>query len=76
MDSVPYIAMELVEGQVCGTDRGGQLPLRKILEIGSQIADGLAAAHAKGLVHRDLKPQNLMVTRTATSRSWTSASPS
>ncbi len=64
VDSVSYIAMELVEGRsLRDLLSDGQLPLRKILEIGSQIAEGLAAAHAKGLVHRDLKPQNLMVTK-------------
>jgi Tol biopolymer transport system component len=63
-DSVSYIAMEFVEGRNLRdvlTDE--RLPLRKVLEVGSQIAEGLAAAHAQGLVHRDLKPKNLMVTR-------------
>jgi serine/threonine protein kinase len=54
-----YIVTELVEGQSL---RGASFPLRKTLEIGAQIADGLAAAHAAGLVHRDLKPENAMVT--------------
>jgi Tol biopolymer transport system component len=63
-ESVSYIAMELVEGRsLQELLAAGPLPLRKTLEIGSQIAEGLAAAHAKGLVHRDLKPQNLMVTK-------------
>ncbi|HTO86390.1 MAG TPA: protein kinase [Thermoanaerobaculia bacterium] len=63
-ESVSYIAMELVEGRsLQELLASGPMPLRKTLEIGSQIAEGLAAAHAKGLVHRDLKPQNLMVTK-------------
>ena len=61
---VSFIAMELVEGRnLADLLSGGPLPLRKALEIGGQIADGLAAAHERGLVHRDLKPQNVMVTR-------------
>jgi eukaryotic-like serine/threonine-protein kinase len=59
-----YIAMELVEG---GTLKdllaSGALPSRKLLELGTQIADGLAAAHAAGIVHRDLKPANIMVSK-------------
>ena len=52
--------MELVEGS---TLRGAQLPLRKVLDIGAQIAEGLAAAHGAGITHRDLKPDNVMVTK-------------
>ncbi len=59
-----YIGMELVEG---GTLRdltaSGPLTTRKLLELGTQIADGLAAAHAAGIVHRDLKPANVMVSK-------------
>ena len=62
-ESVSFIAMELVEGRnLRELLAGGALPLRKVLEIGGQIAEGLATAHARGLVHRDLKPQNVMVT--------------
>ena len=62
--SVSFIAMELVDGRnLREVVAGGPVPLRRTLEIGSQIADGLAAAHEKGLVHRDLKPQNVMVTK-------------
>ncbi len=63
-DETVYIAMELVDG---GTLKdliaSGPLPTRKLLELGTQIADGLAAAHAAGIVHRDLKPANVMVSK-------------
>jgi eukaryotic-like serine/threonine-protein kinase len=62
-DSVSYIAMERVEGknlrEVMAT---GPLPARQILALATQIAEGLARAHASGIVHRDLKPENVMVT--------------
>ena len=60
---VSYIAMEKIDG-VSLRERlaGGRLPVRAAFNIGSQIASGLAKAHASGLVHRDLKPENVMVT--------------
>jgi Tol biopolymer transport system component len=60
----PYLVSELLEGETL-RDRlkGGPLPLRKVIDYGTQIARGLAAAHEKGIVHRDLKPENLFVTR-------------
>ncbi len=62
-DSVAFMAMELIEGRSLREMLTGEpLPVRKILEIGAQIAEALAAAHGRGLVHRDVKPQNLMVT--------------
>jgi eukaryotic-like serine/threonine-protein kinase len=58
-----FMAMEYVDGQTLReTMRGGALPVRKALQIAAQIADGLAAAHKRGLTHRDLKPENIMLT--------------
>lgn len=62
--STRYIAMELIEGQTLRELlRAGSLPVRKVLEIAAQAAEGLAKAHDAGIAHRDLKPENLMVTR-------------
>jgi eukaryotic-like serine/threonine-protein kinase len=63
-DGSIWIAMELVEGKtVRDLLASGALPLRRALEIGTQVAEGLAAAHAAGIVHRDLKPENLIVSK-------------
>jgi serine/threonine-protein kinase len=54
--------MELVEGATLREILlAGPLPLRKVLGIATQVADGLSKAHGAGIVHRDLKPANLMV---------------
>jgi len=61
---VPYIVTELLEGKTLAESlRRGPLPLRKAIDYGEQIAQGLAAAHEKGITHRDLKPENLFVTK-------------
>jgi serine/threonine protein kinase len=61
----PYIVSELIDGRTLRDElRGGALPLKRLLDVAAQIADGLAAAHDAGIVHRDLKPENVMVTRT------------
>jgi Tol biopolymer transport system component len=63
-DGLSCILMELVEGRtVRELLDGGPPPLKKTLQIAAQVADGLAAAHARGIVHRDLKPENLMVSK-------------
>jgi len=60
---LPYLVMPLVacESLQQRLDRQGPLPLRDILRIGTQAASGLAAAHAQGLVHRDVKPANILL---------------
>ena len=63
-DGEAFIAMELLEGQTLKQRITAKaLPIEEVLELGFQIADGLDAAHAKGIIHRDIKPANIFVTR-------------
>ncbi|MCL4678175.1 MAG: serine/threonine-protein kinase [Alphaproteobacteria bacterium] len=62
-DGNPYLVMEFVAGQSLQQkiDAQGAFEPREILRIGSQVAYGLAAAHAQGLIHRDVKPANILL---------------
>jgi serine/threonine protein kinase len=58
----PFIAMELLEGQTLKRRISRKsIEISELLEIGTQIADGLEAAHSKGVVHRDIKPANIFL---------------
>ncbi len=63
-NGVPFIAMELLEGPTLESfvERAGRLPLRTVLRIAIQIADALDYAHRQGVVHQDIKPENIAVT--------------
>jgi tetratricopeptide (TPR) repeat protein/tRNA A-37 threonylcarbamoyl transferase component Bud32 len=58
---VPFLAMQLLRGESLEDrlGRDGRLPMAEVLRLGRQAAEGLAAAHARGLVHRDVKPSNI-----------------
>jgi tetratricopeptide (TPR) repeat protein len=64
-DGISYLVQELLAGDSLQQllIRGTALPPRKVVQYGTQIAEGLEAAHRKGIVHRDLKPSNLFVSR-------------
>ena len=59
-DGQMFIVMEFVEGQTL-REKGLNMPSKQAVDIGIQLADGLAAAHEKGIVHRDMKPENVMI---------------
>ena len=64
-DGTVYIAMELIEGRTLREliASGEPLPMKRLLDVATQTAEGLAKAHGAGIVHRDLKPENLMVSK-------------
>jgi eukaryotic-like serine/threonine-protein kinase len=63
-DETHFIAMEFIEGETLSEKiHRDRVPLAKLLKYLSQVAEGLAKAHAAGIVHRDLKPDNVMITR-------------
>ncbi len=72
-DGKPFIAMELLEGQtlrefisneqdLLETGKKGSLPIEAVVKYSVQIAEGLEAAHNKGIIHRDIKPANIFIT--------------
>jgi hypothetical protein len=64
VEGLPFIAMELIEGATLrAVIASGAPSVKRVLSIASQLAEGLAKAHAAGLIHRDLKPENVMVTK-------------
>jgi eukaryotic-like serine/threonine-protein kinase len=60
---IVHLVMEYIPGETLQQrlERTGPLPVSEVLEIGRQIAEGLAAAHATGLIHRDIKPANVLL---------------
>jgi eukaryotic-like serine/threonine-protein kinase len=60
---IPFLVMELISGESLEKklEREGRLSLKEIVSIGMQTAAGLAAAHDKGLIHRDIKPGNILL---------------
>lgn len=62
--TVPYVVMELVDGESLANrlDREGTLPWRDAVVVTAQVAAALATAHARGVVHRDITPGNVMLT--------------
>jgi serine/threonine protein kinase len=62
LEGRPFIAMELLEGQTLKHRISGKpIAVSEILDVGIQVADGLEAAHTKGIVHRDVKPANIFL---------------
>jgi tRNA A-37 threonylcarbamoyl transferase component Bud32/HAMP domain-containing protein len=64
-DGVPYIAMELIEGRPLDLvlQAEGRMPFERVLALGAQLSEALAYAHARGVVHRDVKPSNILLSQ-------------
>ena len=68
VDGLKFISMAFVDGEDLHSilRREGRLPIDRALTIGREIAEALAAAHAEGVIHRDLKPHNILIDRAGT----------
>jgi serine/threonine protein kinase/tetratricopeptide (TPR) repeat protein len=73
-DGQPFLVMELLEGETLrerlasmSADRKS-IPLDELLKVAMQVADGLEAAHEKGIIHRDIKPANIFLTKKGTAK--------
>jgi serine/threonine protein kinase len=64
--SIPFIVMELVEGRTLREElhEAGRLPVARALEVTGAVLDALACSHAAGIIHRDVKPANVMLSNT------------
>ena len=73
---IVFFSMELVNGEDLATllQRVGRLTAERVFEIARQLCEGLAAAHAQGVLHRDLKPANVLIDNHGPRSSRTSAS--
>ena len=69
VDNKPVAVMDLLEGHTLRARLAqGAVPWHDVVHIGASIAEGLAAAHARGVIHRDLKPENVFLTNDAAVR--------
>src|SRR4051794_17032178 len=69
-NGTPYLVMEFVEGESVGAklERDGRIPVADAIKLIVQVAQGLHRAHKQGLVHRDVKPDNILVTADGTAK--------
>jgi serine/threonine protein kinase len=69
-NGIPYLVMEFVEGESLGNkiEREGRIPEQEAIRIVAQVAQGLHSAHKRGLIHRDVKPDNVLVTPDGTAK--------